>query len=279
MKKSINIFFILFAALALGTNYTAYSQSARINKNRIGVIVGGGVAVYKGDLISRVQDFTPQGNFLLGLSYRCNGNFSLRSELNLFQLNSHKSIKNSDASFKSNNAELAVSVVYDIFRLSKSYIHRAEYTPYLFLGVGVTGFSSQSNQQTANTENMVQSTMGCTPVIPIGFGIRVKAAKYLDVNIEAGYRKTFTDKMDNVWPGAGEKNLSFQELTSQGGDGTPRVSNTDNYFFTQVKLVYSPTKFFKKKKQKIKGFSTEQLKKIKSTSIEIAKSKKLKVSR
>ena len=278
MKNTAYTILILFTTIFLGSNNTATSQNAKITKNRIGVIAGGGASVYNGDLISRVQDFTPQTNLVLGVSYRCTGNFSLRSELNLFQLNSQKAIKNTNTSFKSNNAEVSVSVIYDVFKLSKSYIHRAEYTPYVFMGLGVAGFSTESNQQ-VNGVNRMQSNMGCTPVIPIGLGVRIKAATHLDVNIEAGYRKTFTDKMDNIWPGAGEKNLSFQELTAQGDNESIKSSNTDDYFFTQVKLVYSPTQFFKKKSPKVKGYSKATLQKIRTESLAISSSRKLKVSR
>lgn len=210
----------------------------------------------------------------MGVTYRMNGSFSLRSEANLFRLNSHNNSKNNNASFKSTNGEVAVSLVYDILKLNRSYTYRSEYTPYLFLGVGVAGFATNSSEHNINRNNS-----GYTPVIPMGMGVRIKAAKFLDVAIEAGFRKTFTDKLDNMWEGAGEKNLSFQELTNQSGDGVKRNANTDNYFFTQLKFIYSPTKFLKKKVQKVRGLSNGELKRIRTVSLDISRSKKLRTSR
>jgi len=274
MKKQVHIHLILLSLLLGGGSYSSFSQGARINKNRIGLTIGGGASFYQGDLTSRVQDFTPNANICLGVTYRMNSSFSLRSEANLFQLNGHNTSKNNNASFKSTNGEVAVCLVYDILKLSRSYIYRSEYTPYFFLGAGVAGFSTNSSEHSINRNNS-----GYTPVIPIGMGVRIKAAKFLDVAIEAGFRKTFTDKLDNMWEGAGEKNLSFQELTNQSGDGVKRNANTDNYFFTQIKLIYSPTKFLKKKVQKVRGLSHGELKRIRTVSLNISRSKKLRTSR
>ncbi len=274
MIKQSHIHLILLSLILCSGSYSAFSQGARINKNRIGLIVGGGAAFYQGDLISRVQDFTPTANLCMGVTYRMNSSFLLRSEANLFRLNSHNNSKNNNASFKSTNVEVAIGLVYDILKLNRSYTYRSEYTPYLFLGVGVAGFATNSSEH-----NIYRNNSGYTPVIPLGMGVRIKAAKYLDVAIEAGFRKTFTDRLDNMWEGAGEKNLSFQELTNQSGDGVKRNANTDNYFFTQVKLIYSPSKFLKKKVKKVRGLSNGELKRIRKVSLDISKSKKLRTSR
>lgn len=274
MKKHAHILLILLSLLSGIGSYSSFAQGARINKNRIGLIIGGGASFYQGDLTSRFQDLTPNANICLGVTYRMNGSFSLRSEANLFQLNGTNTSKNNNASFKSTNGEVAVSLVYDIMKLSRSYVYRSEYTPYFFIGAGIAGFNTNSSEHSINRNNS-----GYAPIIPMGMGVRIKAAKFLDVAIEAGFRKTFTDKLDNMWEGAGEKNLSFQELTNQSGDGVKRNENTDNYFFTQVKLIYSPTKFAKKKVQKVRGLSSGELRKIRAVSLDISRSKKLRTSR
>lgn len=278
MKYKLIIFLISFATLLVEGIIPSSAQTARISKNRLGLIIGGGLAVYNGNLSATIHDFVPKSNVLIGMTYRCTPSLSLRSELNLFQLQGERIQRNSNGSFKSYNSEFSVTAVYDIFRLRKTYIYRAPYTPYLFAGVGIMTFSTQSGNTT--NMDMTMHNSSYTPIIPLGIGVKIKATKFLDVALEAGMRKTFSDKLDNAYEGASEKLLSFQELTSNSGDRANAISNpTDSYFFTQVKLIYSPNRFIKKEIKSVKGLSKYELRKIKSVSNKISKSKKLLVSR
>lgn len=277
MKYKLNIFLISFALLLLEGIVPSTAQTARISKNRVGLVLGGGLAVYNGNLTSAVHDIVPMPNVLLGITYRCTPSFSLRSEVNLFQLQGEKNKRNSKGSFKSYNSEFSITAIYDIFRLRKTYIYRAPYTPYLFAGIGMMTYSAES-ENTVNMDMTMQNA-SYTPVIPLGLGVKIKSTKFLDVALEVGFRKTFSDKLDNAWDGANDKYLSFQELTSNSGDAPTRISSTDNYFFTQVKVIYSPNRFVKKDIKSVKGLSKHELRKIKSVSNKISKSKKLLVSR
>lgn len=276
MKKTAFIYIILFTLLSSGAQ-KATAQKARLYKNRLGIIAGGGLATYRGELTKEFHDYSPKGNMLIGLNYRLSSQISIRSELNYFKLKGEHVHKNISASFQSHNVELSSTFVFDLIPLKTSFVHRGTYIPYLFAGVAIMSYNSKTNIM-ANAD-MVKSGSDFTFAIPFGLGVRIKASKYLDFSIETGLRKTFSDKIDNAWNGAGQLPVSIQDMTIKSINSETQVAFTDQYLFTQVKLIYCPNKFYKKKAKSIKGFSNQELKKIKTLSSAIASSDKLKISR
>jgi Domain of unknown function (DUF6089) len=98
---------------------------------------------------------------------------------------------------------------------------RLRFTPYLFAGAGLFGFSGVE-QKTAEYSNIQVA-------IPFGGGMKYVLNPKYYIAFEFGIRKTFFDYLDNV------------------SEGNPSVKNYqygntfdyDNYFFTGITLTYT----------------------------------------
>lgn len=260
-------FFLLFFSLA------SFSQGYK--KNRIGYIVDAGFATYIGDLSKNVQSLTFQPNLGIGVSYKLSNAFALRGEVNCFKLKGIQENIASKIQFHSNDAELAAVLTYDIIPNERSFAHRKKITPYLFAGIGATLFKSKVERSgnTGNYRSINESTYtGTTPIIPFGAGLRVKIAASTDLVFEAGYRKTFTKNLDNISP---------QYKTDANGEvkAGANPGSCDSYFFSNVKLVFSPKDLFKKKNKTATPQSKTVSQKGKETSRKISRNKGLATDR
>ncbi len=98
---------------------------------------------------------------------------------------------------------------------------RLRFTPYLFAGAGLFGFSGVE-QKSAEYSNVQMA-------IPFGGGMKYVLNPKYYIAFEFGIRKTFFDYLDNV------------------SDGNPSLKNyqygnafdKDNYFFTGITLTYT----------------------------------------
>ena len=120
---------------------------------------------------------------------------------------------NRNMNFRNDILELAVVGMFDLVENRANYIKRPDFVPYVFGGVGVihhnpkglvgdnsNGLSKGSyvNLQPLRTEGQ-SSTYALTQfVIPFGAGARYKLNKNFDLGLELGFRKTFTDYLDDV---------------------------------------------------------------------------------
>ncbi len=98
---------------------------------------------------------------------------------------------------------------------------RLRFTPYLFAGAGLFGFSGveQKNAEYSNIQL----------AIPFGGGMKYVLNPKYYIAFELGIRKTFFDYLDNISDG----NPSFKNL--QYGNSF----DYDNYFFTGITLTYT----------------------------------------
>jgi hypothetical protein len=98
---------------------------------------------------------------------------------------------------------------------------RLRFTPYLFAGVSLFGFSGvqQKNAEYSNVQM----------AIPFGGGIKYVLNPKYYVAFEIGIRKTFFDYLDNISDG----DPAYK--TYQYGN----AFDTDNYFFTGITLTYT----------------------------------------
>lgn len=119
---------------------------------------------------------------------------------------------NRNLSFRNDIYELKADLVYDFFPSSRGFRRRAHYTPYLF--AGVAGFYHNPkakydgewvNLRPLNLEGQDKADIGNSkkyyPIaisIPMGLGVRFKLNDILDLSFEIGWRKTFTDHIDDV---------------------------------------------------------------------------------
>ncbi|GAB3823103.1 DUF6089 family protein [Pontibacter rugosus] len=129
-------------------------------------------------------------------------------------------------SFRNDIKEISVVGIVDLFENRSSFQRRPDFVPYAFAGVAVMhhnpkayydsstrrGLSSANNIPTgwyelqplgtegqyAEGDNYPEPYKRVQFVIPFGFGVRYKVDRYWDLALEVGWRKTFTDYIDDV---------------------------------------------------------------------------------
>jgi hypothetical protein len=105
------------------------------------------------------------------------------------------------------------------------------YSTYLFAGFGM-----QSYKYTIQYNAIPIDGSEITPTIPFGLGFKFNLSKRIGLGIETGFRKTFSDKLDNL-----DDPLSYQ-ITN--GAVVTEMKYTDQYHnndwttYTGIHLVY-----------------------------------------
>ena len=185
---------------------------------RLGVTGGG--TYYLGDLDNSFPTETIRpavGGFV---SYRMNPMMTAR--LSLFQgsitgddaLSKDPEIQARNLHFRSHIRELSFQFVFDFFFNEKNYAYRPQSTPYMFIGLGMYSFNPQAkvgdrwvDLQPLGTEGqLIEDPDRDYPEpyklqqmsIPMGIGYRIMVGRDWDIEFEIGWRKTFTDYLDDV---------------------------------------------------------------------------------
>ena len=191
----------LLCCLPLATAAQNFHFSARL-----------GIANYQGDLQAKRVTFK-QGKFLgsLGAQYDLSEHFTARTYFTLSSLQaddkkgtSNMQLRNLNFSTKLFEWELGVQ--YNILSLNNSW-----FTPYVFAGVGLYHFKPYTHAEDG-TKTFLQplSTEGQGIAagkkeykltqfnIPLGIGATYAISEDIRVGLELGYRKLFTDYLDDV---------------------------------------------------------------------------------
>jgi hypothetical protein len=209
-------FLVVVFALAFGAN----SAMAQLSTKYFFVGVALGTTNYKGDLDDNFTlKFTKPGVGLVG-GYKFHPHMYARLSFNQGWMGASDASAATDVprrrrnlSFRSPITEAAVTFHYEFFANNRKFKYRPQYTPYLFGGVAVFAFNPQAklgdqwyDLQPMGTEG--QFLPGCDTCpepyklvqfsIPFGVGIRYKLTDKIDLNVEMGLRKTFTDYLDDV---------------------------------------------------------------------------------
>jgi len=212
-----------------------------------------GTSTYYGDLSAaslNSKSFVFRPNIGVQHYYRLGYHFNIKTELNYVRLESKDYYPQRGLSFREGNVELYTSLMYDILAFQKRYKKRSPINPYVFVGLGAMHFNpmGQYNGHWYALEPLKLEGHGyprTTAIIPFGLGIRIKYIRGFDFIVEGGYRKCFTDYLDNV----SSKSYTFfpdntmkNYLSSPNGSTIQRGNPTrdDGYFVFQVKVVYTP---------------------------------------
>jgi|GEM_PF-624522 len=219
-KNSLRFTFYLSIAAILLFSITAEAQRSRqrgpLRNSRLyrgasnyGVMklsAGIGSATYFGDLCETGDCISVRPYFNLGFDYRLGGRTRVRLEGAYFRLAStdaggKNAVRN--LSFRSGNIEVATTYIFEFFSYNKFFNQRPLFSSYLFAGVGFTYFTPRTKYQgnwytlpRYDTEGVNYSQF--TPTIPFGFGVQISLANEWDLSVEVGYRKIFTDYLDDV---------------------------------------------------------------------------------
>lgn len=282
MKQSLLLFTFILAACCFG-----FAQEQR---GVIGAGLSAGAANYAGEL---------DDNFTLiftrpGFGAHINFVFSPRINVRLAVF--HGRITASDAngvnlsgnqhrnlSFYTDIDEAGIHVIYKLQRRDQGFSKRNRIAPYVFAGFAFFQFDPKRvlngkiyELQKVGTEG--QYLPGNYPApyklqqfsIPMGLGIMTKVTHHIDIGAEIGFRKTFTDYLDDVSTRYPDKQLLLDRegpdalyLSDSSNDpdlpggknsfskrGNP--SNMDWYVYSNVHITYYFTttlfKFYKPKK-------------------------------
>jgi len=257
MRKLL-VFVIL---IALGESAMAQSFYA-IRKNRSLILVAGtGTSTYFGELANPGDYFDAKLNISAGLQYYLTPQISLRSEVNWFTLqgsdadSDDSERKQRNLSFRSRNVEFNVTGIINLFANGNRYYRRPYFNVYGFGGVGLLYFNPKAELngtwhalQPLQTEGVKYSRV--TPVIPFGLGVRLKFGPNMNIAIEGGYRKIFTDYLDDVstvYPVQSSLASDIARSLSVRYDNVPagieglqrgNPSSDDGYMMVNVKLEY-----------------------------------------
>lgn len=260
-----------FAILALvaisGIPLVGYSQSfyaLRRDRNFL-VSLGSGTANYYGEMVNPGEFGTLKPNIAMGAEFYLTDRISARAELTWFQLSGDDAKADDDRvernlSFKSNNIELSLLGAVNLTPMGLRFYQRSKLNFHVFTGIGVLYFNPKAEYQgktyalqPLRTENKKYSRI--QPVIPLGLGARIKLDPFFNILVEAGYRITFTDYLDDASStryvdGALLKSDLARALadrrvevdtqpsrpTEVGKRGNP--AKNDGYFVTNITLQY-----------------------------------------
>ncbi|MCB2378818.1 DUF6089 family protein [Hymenobacter sp. BT635] len=114
--------------------------------------------------------------------------------------------------FRNDIFELSAVGVFDLIANRNNYIKRPDFVPYVFAGVAVFHHNPKGevrggavgdlasgsivNLQPLRTEGVDYALTNFS--LPFGGGVRYKLNKSFDIGLEIGWRKTFTDYLDDV---------------------------------------------------------------------------------
>jgi hypothetical protein len=217
---------------------------------------GVGTSSYFGDLCDDFSCMVFRPNFGISYMYRWDRRLSFKVESNFYMLNSKDVYPARNFSFRSSNVEFYMGALHDFFSYHRTFKKRKRINPYVFGGVGLTYFNPKAKYngkwyslQPLHTEGDNYSRF--TMIIPFGLGLRIKSAKGIEFMLEAGYRKTFSDRLDDVSSHKYQPIASFSDpvaaaLSNRTGKGDNYKAYRgnpgfkDGYCILQLKVSYTP---------------------------------------
>lgn len=182
-----------------------------VRRERNLIVIGGtGTANYKGDLADPHSLNKTRLNILIGAEYLFFPRISGRVEFTYFSLSGDDAASENDErkdrnlSFFSNNFELTAVGTVSLFPIGQRFYQRPLLNLYGFGGVGLLYTNPKTERdngekvalQPIETEGVKYSRY--QPVILGGLGIKLKVNPFINLALEAGYRLSFTDYLDDV---------------------------------------------------------------------------------
>jgi hypothetical protein len=245
----------------------AFTQAQRWHVN-----VTGGLSNYSGDLQGNAYTFN-QSMFAFGagIQYDITRNFSAISNVSFMKVGARDQFNNPDLvfrnlSFQSNIIEWNLVGEYTFLDMTRSSfspflfggIAAFHFNPYAFDSVGRKVFLKPlSTEGEGLPEYPNQKPYNLLQVaIPFGGGIKFRVSENVVLAYEIGFRKTFTDYLDDVSSYYVDKNIllaekgpqavamAFREGELKGGNTTYPPSGTmrgsskykDMYYYTGIRV-------------------------------------------
>ena len=167
-----------------------------------------GTTKYVGDIAGRTDGLNKSRlSFNLGAQYRFNDRWSFRGDLGHVWLEGSDQFSENperNLSFSTDLYELNAAAVFDILSYNKMYRRRHLITPYALIGFGAFHYNPKATLDDGKTYSLRNYQTegikygGISFSGQLGGGLRVKLSPHLDLSLEANYKKTFTDYLDDV---------------------------------------------------------------------------------
>jgi hypothetical protein len=254
----------LCLALVLVTELVSAQSFYAIRRERALILVGGlGTSTYFGELANDGDYIDAKPTVSAGLQYYFTNRISVRSELTWFQISGDDAEANDNSrirrnlSFISNNFEFNAVGIIQLGPHGQRFYQRPKLNVYGFAGIGLLYFNPKTEYQGEKVVLQPLQTEGVKysrviPTIPYGLGAKLMLSPFMNVSLEAGYRKVFTDYLDDVSTihlGLGAFNDPLAEALSDrrpelgipaADPGTQRGNSDkkDGYMLLTVKVEY-----------------------------------------
>ncbi len=258
------VYGIILVSILVSSLAEAQSFYAARRERSIILTAGSGTATYLGDLANRTVIPNADLNINIGLQYYFNNRISARAEVNWFTLagddkaatGGGRNVRN--LSFQSSCFELSAVGMVNLFAHGDRYYRRPGFNVYGFAGIGLLYFNPKATYNGASIALQPLKTEGVsyslvTPTIPFGLGVRLKVTPQFNIAIEAGWRKVFTDYLDDVST-VYLDNSTFTDPTAlalqdrrgeidntivpKAGDKRGDPSNNDGYLLLNAKIEF-----------------------------------------
>jgi hypothetical protein len=249
-----------------------------LNRTFVGLNIG--TLYYSGDIPQAISNLRPAGGFMWGTDF--NRQISLRMSVlggmlrSADSLSKREGIKDRKLHFKSPVLELSFQMEWEFLRGSNVPLYKSMHiSPYLFQGGGVFFFNPQARYrgtwydlQPLGTEGQYLAK-GDHPkpysriqgFIPVGGGIKYYLRSTMSISAELGFRKTFTDYLDDAssaeYPDFAQMSAynSVAAVLSNPSPGHNTVglkrgnpAGKDNYMYFNVGFVMYVKKHSRQKK-------------------------------
>lgn len=273
MKYPLGVFLLLISHWVVSQDFLSW----QLNDRYFSVLAGAGMSSYRGELKHNKSIQNEFSNFSLGLEARLLSKVSARFEITQYSIRGSDDFA-SDSSyarqrnlkFTSQNWEASLMGVFFLKKYRGDYFKRWAMDPYIFGGVGFTYFNptTQLGNQSyelapLRTEGLDYSQLAV--IFPLGAGLKFKLNSFTNFNLEASYRFTLTDYLDDVsttyaasYPNTTVELIAnrkdeipvvnqeaYDQLIAGGPRGNP--TNNDRYLFLSFKFeLFLPPDLFQR---------------------------------
>jgi hypothetical protein len=266
-KKSILL--VVFVLVALTEVYSQSFYAIRHERDLI-VSFGTGTSTYFGEMQNPKDYIDAKPSFNIGAQILpfpnlLQNRLNARAELTWFKLQGSDAEANDDRiernlSFFSNNWELNAVGIFNLLPQDMKFYQRTFFNFYGFFGTGLLYINPKTNYQGEKVALQPLQTEGVKYsklqfIVPYGFGLRFRNGPFYNISIEGGWRKTFTDYLDDASirrypdPATLSSDLSralsdrrreidpdYIVTPNSGVRGNPK--NKDSYMLLNIKLEY-----------------------------------------
>lgn len=183
----------------------------------------GGTGTYFGDMTKTDLKKTINPAYGAFMRFNFNPRYALRFNILNGNIGANGEFETVPTQFNKNVLDISLQFEFNYFK----YIvgdKETPYSTYIFGGIGMQTYRFY-------IDNIDGSEV--TPTIPFGLGFKFNLSKRVGLGIEAGLRKTFSDKLDNL-----NDPLSYKNTDDIRIYYTDQYHNNDWIAYTGVHLVY-----------------------------------------